>query len=590
MDYRRHISSLAGRLSRRLRGLTSSPYGCYTAVVVAMMTGLIMVFKDIILVPGAISFTTSFIASLADAMLVFLPMIWLRGRWRYAVIVPLLMLPLLMWANVMYFRNFDDLIPGTMYSLEFASNDFVMQGAVATIELFDLLWLLVPLFLIAVLVRYRRAIIPAVIGFRAKTVYVSLLALMIAATMLLGVRRVGVLRGLDNTRDKVHDYFELWSDHTSWSVVLLNFGVTGYAVRAMQDYFDDGIDLDAEQRAMIEQTFGRTPGDLPDSLAAVFAGNSDKNLIVIVVESLNSSALTLPQIGEIAPNLTEMLADSLTVSALNVEVQAGPGRSADGQFIINTGMLPLQSEALVAKYAHAAYPSVAKALAGHYAAEVICESRTLWNHGLTTISYGFDSLADGVCSMISSDKDMKMLDFAATHTKELPHPYFLFVTTMTMHDPYNGIKGHVPERAMRAIEGIAEECDRYYLAALAHFDYALGEFIAKLRESGDYANSVILITGDHEARRKYISPLLQDTRVPLIILNSGYGARLEQTLCQADIFPAVLDVMGVGDYRPEGCGFTYRGLGSSPFRSPYHRVDAPDWEASSLAIRGRYFK
>ena len=68
----------------------------------------------------------------------------------------------------------------------------------------------------------------------------------------------------------------------------------------------------------------------------------------------------MPQIGEIAPNLTEMLADSLTVSALNVEVQAGPGRSADGQFIINTGMLPLQSEALVAKYAHAVYPSVAK--------------------------------------------------------------------------------------------------------------------------------------------------------------------------------------------------------------------------------------
>lgn len=191
MDYRRNILSLAGRLSRRLRGLTSSPYGCYTAVVVAMMTGLIMVFKDIILVPGAISFTTSFIASLADAMLVFLPMIWLRGRWRYAVIVPLLMLPLLMWANLMYFRNFDDLIPGTMYSLEFASNDFVMQGAVATIELSDLLWLLIPLFLIAALVRYRRAIIPAVIGFRAKTVYVSLLALMIAATMLLGVRRVG---------------------------------------------------------------------------------------------------------------------------------------------------------------------------------------------------------------------------------------------------------------------------------------------------------------------------------------------------------------------------------------------------------------
>lgn len=577
-------------MSRLFSRVFSSPAVGYIAAVVVMMTALILLFKDIVLVKGAISLSTALISSLADAMLVFLPMIWLRGRWRYMIILPLLLLPLLMWANVMYFRNFDDLIPGTMYSLKFASNDFVTQGAVASLEWPDLLWMLIPLFLMEVLVHHRRAIIPAVISFRVRTVYVSVLVLMIVATMLLGIRRVGVLRGLDSTRDKVHDYFEMWSDHTSWSVVLLNFGVTGYAVRALQDYFDDGIDLDAEQRAMIEQTFGRPSGELPGSLAATFARNADKNLVIIVVESLNSSALTLPEIGEIAPNLTAMLADSSTVSALNVEVQAGPGRSADGQFIINTGMLPLQSEVLVAKYAHAAYPAVAKALPRHYAMEVICESRTLWNHGLTTISYGYDSLIDGVCSMISSDQDKTVLDFAAAQTAGLKRPFFLFVTTMTMHDPYDSIKGYAPERAMMAIEGIADTRDRYYLAALAHFDYALGEFIAKLRESGDYDNSVILLTGDHEARRKYISPLLHDTRVPLIILNSGYGARLDMQLCQADIFPAILDVMGAPAYRPEGCDFTYRGLGSSPFRSPYRTVDATDREASSLAIRGHYFR
>lgn len=99
---------------------------------------------------------------------------------------------------------------------------------------------------------------------------------------------------------------------------------------------------------------------------------------------------------------------------------------------------------------------------------------------------------------------------------------------------------------------------------MQYADKCIGDFIDKLKDTGLYDNSVVVITGDHEAMpynryegRKEL--LAMDCRVPFIILNSPLSSsHTDKVIGQVDIYPSLLNMMGCYDY-------SFKGLGESVF-------------------------
>ncbi len=118
--------------------------------------------------------------------------------------------------------------------------------------------------------------------------------------------------------------------------------------------------------------------------------NRSRNLIFIIVESLASDAVGATVNGvKVAPTLSALAADSSAIVFRRMQAQVNHGRSSDGQFIYNTGLLPLRNNVVAKRYPSANYPSIAKALGYANSSEVVGEKPTFYNHSITNLSYGY---------------------------------------------------------------------------------------------------------------------------------------------------------------------------------------------------------
>ena len=259
------------------------------------------------------------------------------------------------------------------------------------------------------------------------------------------------------------------------------------------------------------------------------------------------------------------------------------------------------------------YPSLPKALGYSLSAEVICESADIWQHSSTTQSYGYGMLYDHSVDEESPDRDSRVLERAASVLDSLTHysPYMLMVSTIDMHMPYTG-----PKKLSRPLDVTGPEWSEYdnrclnYITATHEFDRALGVFIDSVAAKSRAAGSplpVIAIVGDHAAPRNSLTPPLDTKYVPLIVCNTGRTLRYDIPIGQIDIFPTLLDIMGVDSYTLTSTGRPYRGLGESILSAtpPVGAVDtegcavegtvnpegkARMWQLSDSLIRSRFFQ
>ena len=161
-------------------------------------------------------------------------------------------------------------------------------------------------------------------------------------------------------------------------------------------------------------------------------------------------------------------------------------------------------------------------------------------------------------------------------------------------------------------EDVPDVLNRYMTMA-NYTDRAIGEFISRLKSDKRFENTLVVIMGDHEAlgtvRKELCSDpvgknILSDKAfVPLIILNAPSNMYYGKVMGQIDVYPTLLDLLGLNDY-------WWKGLGESIFnpQKPDFDVDSqlnivgdtvgiPDeevrmakkaWEISDLIIRYDY--
>ena len=331
-----------------------------------------------------------------------------------------------------------------------------------------------------------------------------------------------------------------------------------------------------------------------------------KNLILILVESLQSWPINLLVDGkEITPYMNSLTKEDDVLYFSKVLPQVKGGRSADAQLLLNTGLLPIETGATASLYGTHEYPSLPKALAvhGYTSMSFLCDNKAYWNQEATTKSYGFEKLYDRMAKgapMVRADENLFKYSIPVLEKEQ--QPFYAQLVTMSGHD---AIKTDFQSQFDNLeLEDILV---KYNLIITEYVDRCIGEFIKALKKDGLYEKSIIVITGDHdtisynryEGREKCE---LSDRYVPLFMLNAPLKTECDKVIGQSDIYPSLLDVMGVEDYY-------FRGLGESVFRNQsncavYHtgetaghclddygiRKKKEMWKLSDILIRMNYFK
>ena len=150
-------------------------------------------------------------------------------------------------------------------------------------------------------------------------------------------------------------------------------------------------------------------------------------------------------------------------------------------------------------------------------------------------------------------------------------PFFLFLHYYDAHAPYRP-----PPPFDRTF------ADDPYAGGIAYIDSWIGRVVGRLRELGQYDNTLLIIVGDHgeslgeHGERTHAYFVYQSTlRVPLVIRAPGLAAghEVQETVNLVDIMPTALSLLGlVQPQRVEGADLREclegAGRASSPSRVP----------------------
>ncbi|MCM1021393.1 MAG: LTA synthase family protein [Muribaculum sp.] len=479
----------------------------------------------------------------ATGFLLLLPFFFLPRRWLWLQVVWMTVVACMMTANVCYLRVFGDYMSPANILLLNTIDPVVVNGAKAVMQWHDFLIFIPPVACGIALFRIK----PRSLGWKLRLGGAAVC--IAAATIAIAKQHSDYFRYLKNEGlvTTFADYRAKVGENLSRAQQVT---VNGFALAQTIDFFNS--------------TFNSTElsdNDL-NTIRKNSSGNSTirpngKNLIVIVVESLNSSAVRWTDSNRVAmPFTNSLLSDSTVLTFTNMVSIAGEARSADGQFMYHTGLFPLRNEPFVVANASGPYPSLQRALSPCYTSvEIIGENASLWHHKETSSAYGFNRLVSDASVNITTGQDDAIFSAALEVIDSLPQPFYAMVSTMTMHDPYT--PGTSASTWISNVDSLPAS-DAVYLERCHEFDIALAKFITQMKQSPVWPNTIVVIVSDHEARRSCLSPAMNAGNQFMAILNSGFpGTSDSNIMSQIDVYPTLLTLLGL-ERAP-----VWKGLGTS---------------------------
>ena len=309
--------------------------------------------------------------------------------------------------------------------------------------------------------------------------------------------------------------------------------------------------LSAEEQTWMEQIYW------PQDEAPVLTPNS--HLLLIVVESLESWPLYYEGI---TPHINALRHHPRSLYADKIFSQIRYGMSADGQLIINTGLLPIQSGVASILYGDNKYPNFAHL---YPRSSVVNPSKGTWNKSVMMPAFGYKELYEP--ESIAEETWWNDLDLCTKAGEWLTASDSLsctMVLTVSSHAPFDKVNIDVP-----AITPDAPAMMRRYLSCIHYADSCIGLLLDTLEAHGRMANTTVVITSDHiffhGSRRRDFVPYAQEHglpisewnyNVPLIVYAPAIDAAGEVTgqNYQMDIFPTILHAIGCSSYAWKGLG------------------------------------
>ncbi|MDE7426881.1 MAG: sulfatase-like hydrolase/transferase [Muribaculaceae bacterium] len=546
----------------------------------------------------------------ADVWFILMFYFLLGPCWRWTVLLPVWLVTAFCYVNLWYVRAFYDLMPLDMMLMAQNLSDRVVDGALEQLSAEDLALLALPVAFTVLVILLRR---PLRQGRFETDIKVGALVLWIPL-FYFGFRDradyVNRFYHVNAPLSKMMDVYYTFTYNKSYKMSqhLERLGFISYLFYQAEDiWFSRSLTRDEREKVNsfweARRQCMKAGRPVVDSCAD-FVRNRSRNLIFIIVESLSSEAAAMTVNGApVAPVLSSLMADSSSLVFTSVIPQTNHGRSSDGQFIYNTGLLPLRNAVLAKRYPQATYPGLARALKGYESSEVCGEPPTFYNHNHTNQSYGYDNfLPSDIGYWLKDEVIFNRALLEAIRLNSTGKPFFMSVITLSMHDPYDSAPAVTDISAARSV--FPDERSRNYLEQLRLTDAALGSFLNELKKRGIYDDSVIVIASDHEPRARCLPQGWISDRVLFMVLNSGMckAEHSDRFIGQVDVFPTVLQIMGVDDYEFPGVGRsvladTMLNYAKDAFGRVYGTPDATQadamenmWQISELMVAGGYFR
>ncbi len=318
-----------------------------------------------------------------------------------------------------------------------------------------------------------------------------------------------------------------------------------------------------------EETIAALKGVSEPATPLYWGAAKGKNVIVLQLEAFQNFLIDRKIDGkEITPVMNKLAKENFYFS--HFYQQVGQGNTSDAEFVVNTSFYIPQYGAAAQEYGSLDLPSMPKKLAehGYQTATFHTNDVQFWNrkelykglgfqHYYDAEFFGDDDIvffgpSDEVLYEKTTDELVKM--------SQTGKPFYAQIISMSSHHPFN-----IPERKVRfeLPERYRDTLVGHYIQAQNYTDYALGQFIDRLKQEGLWDNTVLVIYGDHlglpiysltDHEKKLMTEIYgreyqftEMLNIPLIVASPNVTdpQTFPQTGGQADIFPTLANLLGV---------------------------------------------
>ncbi|MGJ7921248.1 LTA synthase family protein [Neobacillus sp. LXY-4] len=473
-----------------------------------------------------------------------------KGRRKYlSLIIIDLLLSFLLYANVLYYRFFNDFI--TLPTL-FQTQNFgdVSTSVGSLLKPYDFLFFIDVIILIGLL-SFRIAKIEMKDMSRRKVAALITFALGISCANL-GLAEADrpqlLTRGFD--RNYIVKYLGMYN-YTIYDAVQ---STKASAQRVMADSND------------ITEVINFTQSNYAEPNPKYFGAAKGMNVIYLHLESIQEFLIDYKLHGEeVTPFLNSLTREKNTLYFDNFFHQTAQGKTADAEFMLENSLFGLpQGSAFTTKglNTYQAAPAIL-GQQGYTSAVFHGNSGSFWNRNEIYKSFGYNKFFDSNYYQMKAEDlapyglmDKPFFAESIPLLETLPQPFYTKFITVSNHYPYP-----IDEQlASIAPNTTGDKSVDSYFQTARYADEALAQFFIYLKESGLYDNSVIVMYGDHygisenhnQAMElvlgKEITPFenagLQ--RVPLFIHVPGMDGGINHTYGgQTDLLPTLLHLLGV---------------------------------------------
>jgi len=491
-----------------------------------------------------------FINPLGSALLFLGISFFFKGRKKYiSLIVIDFLLSFLLYANILYYRFFNDFItlPTITQTQNFGD---VSSSVISLLKPYDLLFFIDIIILIALLV-FRFAKIEVKDMSRRKTSFILALSLAISC---LNLSLAEIDRPQLLTREFDRNYIVKYLGVYNYTIYDAVKSTTASAQRVMANSDD------------MTEVINYTKSNYAEPNPAYFGAGKGMNVIYLHLESMQNFLINYKLNGEeVTPFLNSLTNDKNTMYFDNFFHQTAQGKTSDAEFMLENSLFGLpQGSAFTTKglNTYQAAPAIL-GQQGYTSAVFHGNSGSFWNRNEIYKSFGYNKFFDSNYYQINSQDqaeyglmDKPFYEQSIPLLESLPQPFYTKFIPVSNHYPYPINE----EDATIAPAATGDKSVDQYFQTARYADEALKQFFDYLKQSGLYDHSIIIMYGDHYGISKNHNKAMEQVlgkkitpfesaglqRVPLFIrvpgmeggVNHEYGG-------QVDLLPTLLHLVGM---------------------------------------------
>ena len=515
-------------------------------------------------IENAFQYFILFLSPIATTLFLFSAALYVkRPKTAYiSLIVISALTTLLLFSNVIYYREFTDFITvNTMLGAGKVSSG-LGESALRMFRPYDFLYWIDLIVVIALLLFKKIKIDERPIKARTSLAITSFAVFFFAANLTLAEMDRPELLKRTFSRDHIVKYLGM-------NVFTVYDGVQTYHANQRRAQASENDLVDVQNYVKEHQT---TPNPNTFGIA------KGKNVIYIHLESFQQFLIDYKLKDEngveheVTPFINTLYHSNETFSFNNAFHQVGSGKTSDAETMLENSFFGLGQGPLFTqlgdKNTFQAAPSILKQEAGYTSAVFHGNGGAFWNRNETYKHLGYDYFFDSSYYDVTSDNsfqyglhDKPFMDQSVQYLEHLQQPFYSKFIAVTNHYPYSQFKG---DEAGFPIANTPDTTINGYFATANYLDKAVEEFFNYLKKSGLYENSVIVMYGDHygisNSRNKYLAELVGESkdnwnewndaqmqRVPVMFHVPGQqNGKISETYGgQVDILPSLLHLLGI---------------------------------------------